>query len=783
MARRISPTGRVLTGLYSHGAFDTWIARRATIFCCAILAWGLAGAAEEAVVLSFANGTCIEFVTPAPVFHGEAPVPAPLFDGEGNAHVAGLQLKRTIQREPGGYRLQLTVTNQRAQPIELSRLVILEARGRDAVQVAGKGVAAWTVFRLARHKNDIPGPFRPTVWNEASRDAATDNAKAVVGGKHTDDPNEVRTMASARFHADPALVIMPDGFPDADLFLGFDGQTKHLSDLELAMDRSGSALESIMVSAEFDNVVVGPGESRETHGLHLQTGKPCAALLADHVERIHAAYGGRHSPLRNVFCTWYFYGPEILADDLRRDLQTLRARPVDFDTFLIDYNWDDCFGDWNADPARFPDGMKEMADEIKAAGLAPGIWTCPFIIESNADVLKRYPDLPLCNRAGERLVFKTDMGHCYVLDPTAPSAEKFLTELCQKLTGWGYQYLKFDFLRAVVIYEDAVFYDRSMNRAQAYRRGLELLRKAAGEQTVIGVWGGLFEANAGLVDINRSGSDVRGHWDPLEGDAHATRYVLRMRQTFARAFYDEKLWTSDQDALQLRRRTTPWRKTKPHLSMGVFTDEEAFSTVVYRFLGGGVVQVSDKLDEVPPDRYALYHATLPTFAPVAKRFYAWDDYLPEYFSSAFPARAGLSPWVMVSLCNWNGAEAKKLGFALGDVPDLPAGERFAAFEFKTQTFLGVFDRRDRINLDLPAHGARVIRLTPLVSGGPTLIGGDLNLACGAEIESIGPSSVVLRPDLRKYAAHYTLLDWHDGRGTLQRVTVGEGAVVLREGSL
>lgn len=756
--------------------------RRGLLPLGAVLLFGAAAVAQvaaEPVALDFGRDTRLTFVTPAPVLRGGGGLPAVNFDAKGRGETAGLELQRAIETVPGGYRLKVAVTNRRAEPIELSRVTLLRADGDKSVEMAGTTVKAWTVYRLARHKNDVPGPFRPAVWNDASRDAATDSAKAVVGEKPSDDPVDASAAAGPVFHADPALAIMPDGVADGDLFIGFDGQTRHLNDIVLALAPESDGLARLSATAEFDDVVVAPGETRETHWLYLQSGQACDALLAAHVERIRQNYGGRRSPLRDVFCTWYFYGPEIVADDLRGDLRAMRERPIAFDTFLIDYNWDDNFGDWNADPARFPEGMKAMADEIKAAGLAAAIWTCPFIIESKAEVLKKYPDLPLLDRAGQPIVFKTDMGHCYILDPTAPSAEAFLTELAQRLTGWGYQYLKFDFLRAVTINEQAVFHDRTMNRAQAYRHGLELLRKAAGENTVIGVWGGLFEGNAGLVDINRSGSDVRGHWDPREGDAYSTRYPVRMRQTFARAIYDEQLWTSDQDALQLRRRTKGWRTTKSHIPLGVFTDEEAFSTVVYRFLGGGVVQVSDKLDEVPADRYALYGAVIPTYAPVAKRFYPWVEYVPQYFSSAFQ-RDGLPPWVMVSLCNWNGAAEETLAFALADVPDLPPGEVFAAFEYKTQRFLGTFHRGERVSLALPAHAARVVRLTPLAGDGRHLIGGDLNLSCGMELASTDAADVRLRKEVSRLAAHYTFLDWQNGEGKIERVTAKGAAAEPKE---
>jgi len=96
--------------------------------------------------------------------------------------------------------------------------------------------------------------------------------------------------------------------------------------------------------------------------------------------------------------------------------------------------------------------------------------------------------------------------------------------------------------------------------------------------------------------------------------------------------------------LQLRRRNTPWRTARPHLSMGLFTEEEEFSTVVYRFLGGGAVQVSEKLDELAQDHYDLYKMVIPTFAPVARRFGDWIGYLPEYFVSHFQGHESLPPW-------------------------------------------------------------------------------------------------------------------------------------------
>ena len=742
---------------------------RSTVFAAlAGAAASLSAHSAEPVKLDLGQGTTIRFTTPPPALWDGERLPEPVFDRDGNARVNGLTLKRTIAKFQDGYRIRLAVTNARTRPIELRSLVPVQVTGQQNMLVADTPLGSWKIFRLARHKNDIPGPFRPAKLDDASRDAGVDSS----GGTHNDEPGETKP-AGGRFHSDPGFVVMPDGKPDSThLFIGFDGQTAHLNDVRVDLGGGLAKLEKLAAIAEFDGVIVPPGGTRETHDLYIQTGKGREALLASHVERIKRRYGARLPDKRNVFCTWYFYGPEIVADDLRKDLAAMKRRRVKFDMFLIDYGWSDRYGDWNADRERFPQGMDGMAREIGAAGLSPGIWSAPFLMDPKAEVLKQYPDLLLKNRAGENLRFGVgDLGNWYVIDPTAPSAERFLAELAGKLTGWGYRYLKFDFMRSVAIYEDAVFHDRTVNRAQAYRRGIEILRKAAGNSVTFGFWGGLYEASAGIVDINRSGSDVRGHWDPVANGSYSTRYPVRMRQTFARAFYDDgKLWMSDQDALQLRRRTQPWRRTKVHISMGTFTDEEAFSMVVYRFLGGGIVQVSEKLDELDQDRYDLYKAVIPTYAPVPKVFGAWDEYLPEYFVSHFSGHGDLPPWAVVSLCNWNGKARSGFAFRIADVPGLSKSDRYAAFEFRTQKLLGVFRPQDTIRLDLDAHAARVIRLTPIRGDGTYLVGTDLNLSCGMEIQALDGKKVTLKPEVREFPARFTFLKLMNGAQSMEVVS-------------
>jgi hypothetical protein len=191
------------------------------------------------------------------------------------------------------------------------------------------------------------------------------------------------------------------------------------------------------------------------------------------------------------------------------------------------------------------------------------------------------------------------------------------------------------------------------------------------------------------------------------------------------------------------------------------------------------VQIAEKLDALDQDRYDLYKMVLPTYAPVARPFGGWEDYLPEYFASSFGKDAGLPPWSVVSLCNWNGKRRKELAFRIGDVPDLPRAASCAAFEFRTQKLLGVCSREDTIRMELAPHAARVIRLTPIYGDGAYLIGTDLNLSGGMEVERMSGREITLREELRAYPARFTLLHVADGATSVETVAYRPGAREVR----
>ena len=159
------------------------------------------------------------------------------------------------------------------------------------------------------------------------------------------------------------------------------------------------------------------------------------------------------------------------------------------------------------------------------------------------------------------------------------------------------------------------------------------------------------------------------------------------------------------------------------------------------------------------DRRGLLHKVIPAYSTPASYFGAWDDYLPELYSSAFTGHPDLPDWNVVSVCNWNSDDEKEILFYPEAVPELPIAESYAAFELKTQRFLGVFKGAASVRLLVPPHGSRVVRITPLTEHGSYLIGTDLNLSAGMEFESFSNGEVTLRKEISQKQSTIHILQY------------------------
>jgi alpha-galactosidase len=117
--------------------------------------------------------------------------------------------------------------------------------------------------------------------------------------------------------------------------------------------------------------------------------------------------------------------------------------------FVIDAGWyDDAAGWWDSVGAwqeaatRFPGGLAEVCDHIRARGMTPGLWLEPEVVGVRSPVARALPDDAFFQRDGVRVV---EHGR-YHLDLRHPAARAHLDEVVDRLIGaYGVGYFKLDY--------------------------------------------------------------------------------------------------------------------------------------------------------------------------------------------------------------------------------------------------------------------------------------------------------------------------------------------------
>lgn len=285
-----------------------------------------------------------------------------------------------------------------------------------------------------------------------------------------------------------------------------------------------------------------------------------------------ASPGGRRSPIGG-FETWYNHYLNIDEPIIRRDLEALPAngnlanalflskgRPV---VFQIDDGWEKRVGDWTPHADKFPAGMAELARDIEARGLIPGLWLAPFLAMPDSDIARDHPDWLLRDASGSPVAAGWNPGwggevHC--LDLSLPAVEDYLVGLFDTIVNeWGFRYLKLDFLYAGMVrgargrggaaWEHYGRVLRRITSVAADRRGRPVAWLACGAP---------IETTAPLMPLMRVGADTRETWDwpilRLVGHQGRPSAKVNLGHTLARSLLDGTLLLNDPDVVFCRDR-------------------------------------------------------------------------------------------------------------------------------------------------------------------------------------------------------------------------------------
>lgn len=125
------------------------------------------------------------------------------------------------------------------------------------------------------------------------------------------------------------------------------------------------------------------------------------------------------------------------------------AAAVGAEVFCIDAGWYDdsghwwdSVGEWLPSTTRFPGGLGEVVEHIRAAGMVPGLWLEPEVVGVASPLAGRLPDEAFLLRHGQRVV-EHDRYH---LDLRHPAAVAHLDAVVDRLVAeFGVGFFKLDY--------------------------------------------------------------------------------------------------------------------------------------------------------------------------------------------------------------------------------------------------------------------------------------------------------------------------------------------------
>jgi alpha-galactosidase len=249
------------------------------------------------------------------------------------------------------------------------------------------------------------------------------------------------------------------------------------------------------------------------------------------------------------------------------------------------------------------DGVAGLAAEIRAAGLEAGIWTAPFLLSGDCDVLRDHPDwVSIHDPTGYPSKAAYNPGNwggwALALDTTRPDVLDHLRTTYAALVDDGFDYHKIDFCYAAAL--PARRHDRTKTRAQSLRAGLDAVREGIGERSFLLGCGCPFGPAVGVVDAMRVSADVApvwapdNHWAGLYETAPAA--VNAIAASVLRAPLHRRVFINDPDCLLLR-------PTDTHLDAG----QRSFLAAVITGTGAFTV-VSDDLRRYTDAEWGLLEA-------------------------------------------------------------------------------------------------------------------------------------------------------------------------------
>ena len=543
------------------------------------------------------------------------------------------------------------------------------------------------------------------------------------------------------------LVQIYNRRPGKALHLGFVRYDRISTVHELGWDRI-RGVPTLNTYCDFEGYDLPPGATVALERLRLTEGCDPYVELENWASLVQREYDIKiwpKTPAGWVGWSWVDgFEIERYEDVVLRNARAVRDRLPGLD---IEYVWvsignleDRQPGNWlRWNYELFPGGPQRLVHELGRLNFKLGFWCAPFWMSSKlASETEKFRDAFLLKEGKPLVVQHSLLGQMYVLDPTHPKTLGFLREVFDTYRKWGVRYFMIDFLNAVsgttpgTHIPDGYYDRRLIPGPEAYRRGLQVIREAAGDETYLLGSTGPTLLNANLFPANRVGTDY-GEGLPLSGSGkgfYPGTFVIN------RADY----WTSHRAASEaLAGNYFTHRKLYIADSGNVMTVDkpvplaDAQITATLFGINGSPVMLGDDIARMSQERLELIKQVFPRLPECARPldlFEKPEPAWPEKFH--LKVRREWDEWDLVAVFNYRTTPLeeeiafKRLGL------DPEAG--YVVWDFWNERYLGV--HRGALRTSVPAHSVRLIRIAR-ARDYPWLLSTDMHVRQGqAEIVSV-----------------------------------------------
>jgi hypothetical protein len=506
--------------------------------------------------------------------------------------------------------------------------------------------------------------------------------------------------------------------------LGYLGNDRSLGNLLLSRPADGE-ISIVAESVYAPRLVLPPGGSIGSNRFMVGIADDACAALEQYAAATGKSGEARTGSVLNGWCSWFYTLARVSEDEVVSNaaFAATHLKPYGLEYIQVDEGFQRWHGDWEGNE-RFPHGMAWLADRIRSLGFKAGLWISPYVVSEPTRLFREHPEWLVHRRDGSlQRIGNWPVGaeppadedpKRYCLDVTHPGAAQWLHDLVDTIVHrWGYEMIKVDFVAWSILAAER-FHDPAMSAASAYRKGMEVMRRAAGERCHI-LECGPGEITTGLVDSMRIEADVNYGFHETAWDTYFTNPSSSAAAAAKRYYFHKRTWVNDVD----------------HLCMDLLTGAQSEAAATLIAMSGGNLFSGDRLTQLDPAKLEILKKITPSLGQAAVPLDLFDGSPGRAFALGVERKFGR--WTLLAVFNPDLVEPVARRFEAARL-GLDAATTYLAFDFWKQQLRG--EVRGGLEVAVQPGGVTLLALHAR-SGTPQFLSTDRHVSQGGlEIEDV-----------------------------------------------